>query len=69
MLARIWPFDVAMPTLKSSAVDSMPSMVEGFVRGFFGKCLGAPWFLVETRRFLFLDCINICLKIDKRKTS
>ena len=69
MLARILPWDVAMPTLKSSAVDSIPSMIDGFLAGFLGKCWWAPWFLAETRRFLFLDCINICLKIDKGNTS
>ena len=37
MLASICPWVVAMPALKSSAVDSIPNMIEGFLGGFFGK--------------------------------
>jgi hypothetical protein len=41
---------VAMPALKSSAVDSIPNMIEGFL-GCFGK-LGAPW-LVKVKHVDF----------------
>ena len=41
MLARMFPWDVAMPVLKSSAVDSIPSMIDGLT-GFLGKCCGTP---------------------------
>ena len=68
MLARMFPWDVAMPVLKSSAVDSIPSMIIGLLACFWGKCWWTPWFLGETRRFLFLDCVNICL-IVKGNTS
>jgi|SRR3972149_4305978 len=58
MLARILPWDVVMPVLKSSAVDSIPSMCMGSL----GTLRLAPWFFwVETRRFLFYCCIHICL--------
>jgi len=45
-LASICPWDVAMPTLKSSAVDSIPSMIDGFL-GFFGKFGGSMAFGVK----------------------
>jgi hypothetical protein len=33
---------VAMPVLKSSAVDSIPSMIDGFLATSLGKCWWAP---------------------------
>ena len=62
MLASICPWVFTMPALKSSAVDSMPSIVEGFIDGSFGKFLRLRGsFRDGTRRFLFLDCTNIGL--------
>ena len=64
MLANTFPWDVTMPVLKSSAVDSIPSMIDGF-GGFLGKCCVGSVVLAETRRFLFLDCTNICLIVEE----
>jgi len=38
MLARTFPLEVRMPTLKSSAVDSIPNTWDLRLFGVFGKC-------------------------------
>jgi len=58
MLARILPSNVAIPTLKSSAVDSIPRMCWGFL-GFFGMCFGLCGFWSDMSIFLFIECAYI----------
>jgi len=58
MLARILPLEVTMPSLKSSAVDSIPRMCWVFLV-FFGMCFGLCGFWLDMSIFLFIECAYI----------